>query len=302
MTDKKLPEIGFVGLGLMGSSIVSRLLDLNYPLTVLGRKNRETIDAAVSRGATEAKNSRELASAVEIIMICVDTSKSVESIMFGPDGIIAGVKSGTMVVDFGTSIPESTKNIGAQLKEAGAHYMDAPLGRTPAHAKEGLLNIMAAGEKSDFEKVKPVLQDVGENVFYIGALGAGHTLKLINNFFGMTLATAMSEAFAISDLAGISRETVYNVMSNGPLHSAMMDFVKANAVDGDPSKLAFSIANARKDLGYYATMADNLNVPSFIGPATKQALSLAVSNGYGSKDVPVMIDFFSEVFANASNR
>lgn len=302
MTDKQLPKIGFVGLGLMGSAIVSRLQDKNYPLTVLGRRNRTPVEAAVSRGATEAANAKALAGEVGIVFICVDTSKSVESIMFGEEGILAGVKPGTLVVDFGTSMPESTKAIGVKLEAVGAHYMDAPLGRTPAHALDGLLNIMAAGEKSAYEKVEPVLQDIGENVFHVGELGAGHTLKLINNFFGMTLATAMSEAFAMADLAGIARQDLYNIMSAGPLHSAMMDFVKANAVDGDPKKLAFSIANARKDLGYYVNMADAFNAPSLIGPATKQALSLAVSDGYGNKDVPVMVDFIADVFASGPNR
>ena len=295
-----LPKIGFAGLGLMGSAIVGRLQDLGYPLTVLGRRNRKPIDGAIARGAAEVCNARELAEASELVFICVDTSKSVESLMFGPDSIIAGIRPGTVVVDFGTSVPESTKNIGQLLREAGGSYMDAPLGRTPAHAKDGLLNIMAAGEKSDFDRIESVLRDIGENVFHVGELGAGHTLKLINNFFGMTLVTAMSEVFAMSDLAGISREDVYNIMSSGPLHSAMMDFVKANAIDGDSTKLEFSITNARKDLGYYAAMADNLNAPSFIAPATKQALSLAVSSGYGGRDVPVMVDYIAEVFSGKS--
>lgn len=300
MIDKKHTKIGFIGLGLMGAAIVNRLQDLNYHLTVLGRKRREAIDNAVSRGATEAKNACELAYKSDVIFICVDTSQSVESVMFGTDGIIAGIKPHTIVVDFGTSIPESTKKIGITLKKMNAHYMDAPLGRTPEHAKQGLLNIMAAGEKTDYENIKPILHDIGENIFHVGDLGAGHTLKLINNFFGMTLATAMSEAFAMADLAGLSREDVYNIMASGPLHSAMMDFIKANAVDGDSKKLAFSISNACKDLGYYAAMADNLNAPSFIAPATKQALLLAVTQGYGNKDVPVMVDFIADIFAGKS--
>ncbi|QGG79675.1 NAD-binding protein [Litorivicinus lipolyticus] len=299
MTAKTLPTIGFAGLGLMGSAIVEHLQDLGYSLTVLGRTNRAPIDAAVARGAVEAKNGRDLASNVDVVLICVDTSKSVEAVMFGADGILEGVKPGTMVVDFGTSIPESTKNIGAQLEARGAHFMDAALGRTPAHAKDGLLNLMVGGSAEDFARMSPVFNDVGENVFHVGALAAGHTLKLINNFFGMTLATAMSEAFAIADVAGISRENLYNIMSSGPLHSPMMDFVKANAVDGDAHTLGFSIANARKDLGYYAAMVSGLNVPSFIGGATNQALTLAVAQGYGDSDVPVMVDFFQSSFANA---
>lgn len=297
MTDNKQTKIGFIGLGLMGTGMVSRLQDQGYPLTVLGRTKRNAIDAAVERGASEVKSARELANASDVVMLCVDTSKSVESLMYGPDGIIAGSKSGTIVVDFGTSMPASTKKIGAELDKIGAHFLDAPLGRTPAHAYDGLLNIMAAGKKDDYDAVEPILKELGENVFHVGDLGAGHTLKLINNFFGMTLATAMSEAFALSDQAGIDRQDLYNIMSAGPLHSMMMDLVKANAVDGDPTKLAFSIANASKDLGYYTQMTEDLNSPSFIGGATTAALSKAVEQGYGDKAVSVMVDFIAETFA-----
>ena len=91
MTDNKKPSIGFVGLGLMGSAIVGRMQDLDYPMTVMGRTNRTGIDAAVARGATEAKNAKELAAASDVVMLCVDTSESVESIMLGDEGVIAGV-------------------------------------------------------------------------------------------------------------------------------------------------------------------------------------------------------------------
>ena len=302
MTERTLPKIGFIGLGLMGSAIVEHLLDLKYPMTVLGHRRREAIEAAIANGASEAANAAELAGASDIVIVCVDTSKTVESLMYGEQGVIAGVKPGTVVIDFGTSLPNSTQEIGAKLREAGAHYMDAPLGRTPAHARDGLLNIMAASEREDFDKVEAVLKDIGENVFHVGPLGAGHTLKLINNFFGMTLATAMSEAFAMADLAGIAREDLYSIMSAGPLHSAMMDFVKANAVDGDPTKLAFSISNARKDLGYYNAMSDALSVSSFIAPATENALSAAETRGYGGKDVPVMVDFFAQTFSASAKK
>ena len=93
--------------------------------------------------------------------------------------------------------------IGADLAAKGAGMIDAPLGRTPAHAKDGLLNIMASGDRATFDKVKPVLDEQGENVFYLGALGAGHTTKLINNFMGMTTVATMSQAFAVADLAGV---------------------------------------------------------------------------------------------------
>jgi len=296
MSNGDKPRIGFIGLGLMGAAMVSRLQDLGYTLTVIANRKREPIDQAVSRGATEVHSAREVAAASDVVLLCMDTSASVESRMFGPDGAIAGIAAGAVIIDHGTSLPGSTKRIGEALAEKGAHYLDAPLGRTPSHALEGKLNIMAAGDPEVYAQVEPLLKDLGENVFHVGPLGAGHTLKLINNFFAMTTACAMSEAFAMADLAGIPRDQLYQVMSAGPLRSGMMDWIKACAVDGVPDMLAFSIANARKDVGYYAAMADELGAPSFISPATKQTLGLAKNQGFGQRMVPEMVNYIAGVF------
>ena len=289
-------SIGFIGLGLMGYAMVQRLQALGYPLNVMANRSRTNVEAAVANGAVEHATPRAVAEASDIIMLCVDTSASVEANMLGEDGILAGLSEGNTVIDFGTSLPSSTRAMGEKAVALGAGYMDTPLGRTPAHAVDGLLNIMGAGDKAVFDRVKPVLDDLGENVFHLGPLGAGHTVKLINNFFGMTVATTMSEAFAMADLAGVERQTVYDVMSAGPLHSGMMDFVKGYAVDGDPDQLAFAIKNGRKDVGYYATMADDNGVVSLMSGATKQALGLAVAEGKGDEMVSQMVDFFAELF------
>ena len=298
MSDK--PSIGFIGLGLMGSAMAQRLLDLGYPLTVIANRNRRGVEAAVERGAAEVQTARELAEASEVVMLCMDTSASVEARMGGEDGVIAGLREGALVIDFGTSLPDSTLRMGEAVEAAGGTYMDAPLGRTPSHGREGLLNVMAAGSEAAFGRAEPILRDLGENVFHVGPLGAGHTLKLINNFFAMTTACAMSEAFAMADRAGLDRETLYQVMSAGPLRSGMMDFVKAQAVDGVPDQLAFSVVNARKDVGYYGRMADELGAPSVMSPAAKQALSLAASQGWGDKMVPEMVDWFAALYAERS--
>lgn len=195
------PEIGFIGLGLMGAAMVNRLLDQGYALTITANRSRPNIDAAVARGAAEVGTAREVAETSDIVMLCMDTSASVEARMRGADGVIAGLRKDAVVIDFGTSLPGSTRNLGAEVAVAGGHYLDAPLGRTPSHAKDGLLNIMAAGDKVVFDRVETVLKDLGENVFHLGALGSGHTIKLLNNFFGMTVANAMAEAFAMADVA-----------------------------------------------------------------------------------------------------
>ena len=294
------PSIGFIGLGLMGAAMAERLQAQGYnDFTVIAHRKREAVDAAIARGATEASTPGQLAAASDIIMLCVDTSDAVEANMNGPDGIIDNIRPGTLVIDFGTSLPGSTKTLETALKAKRAAMMDAPLGRTPLHALDGQLNIMAGGSAEDFARAKPVLDDLGENVFHVGPIGAGHTLKLINNFFAMTVACTMSEAFAMADEAGLTRETLYEVMSSGPLHSGMMDFIKANAIDKQPDKLAFTITNARKDVGYYMTMAENLGLSSLMSPGTISALKLAIENGWGDKMIAEMVDFNAERFSDS---
>lgn len=289
-----MAKIGFIGLGLMGAAMVGRLQDKGHELTVLGNRSRPRIDAAVARGATEAANAKAVAEAADIIMLCMDTSQSVEGRMEGAEGVIAGLSAGKVVIDFGTSLPGSTRRLGDLVAATGATYLDAPLGRTPAHAEDGLLNIMGAGDEAAFAKVKPVLEDLGENVFHLGAPGSGHTIKLINNFFGMTVANAMAEAMAMADVAGVPRKQLYDVMSAGPLHSGMMDFVAAYGLEGDATKLAFSIRNAAKDVGYYAQMTEEAGFDSKMSAGPLAALKGATDDGRGDAMVSEIIDYYAK--------
>jgi len=218
------PVIGFIGLGLMGGNMAENLQNKGYELIVMDL-SKDAVAACVARGAKTASTAKELAEASDIVMFCLTTSAVVEKIVYAEDGILAGIKEGAVLVDFGTSIPSSTKKIGADLAAKGAGMIDAPLGRTPAHAKDGLLNIMAAGDIDTFNKVKPVLEDQGENVFHLGELGAGHTTKLINNFMGMTTVCAILELLFIFSLCARYRlqklskriKCVFIILSNAPL-------------------------------------------------------------------------------------
>ena len=291
-------RIGFVGLGLMGSAMVGRLQDCNYQLTVLGNKDRTGLDQALTRGALEAASGLDLAKQSDVIMLCMGTSDQVEERILGEQGIISGLSSGKIIIDFGTSLPSSTKEISSKIADTGAVILDAPLGRTPHHAKDGLLNIMASGDKDAFDAVRTILENLGENVFYLGDLGTGHTIKLMNNFFGMTIANAMAEVFAVADAAGVSRETVYNVISAGPLHSSMMDFISAFGLEGDKSKLEFAIKNAFKDVSYYRLMTQNLGINSIMSESASKALSQANDDGYANAMVCEMIDFFKKHYSS----
>ena len=285
------PVIGFIGLGLMGGNMVECLQDNGFKLVVMDL-NKDAVASVLARGnATEAKSPAELAAACDIVMLCLTTSAIVEKLVYAEDGILAGIKPGSVLIDFGTSIPASTRKIGATLAKKGAGMIDAPLGRTPAHAKDGLLNIMAAGDKETFDKVKPVLDVLGENIFYLGALGAGHTTKLINNFMGMTTVCTMSQAFAVADRAGVDRQQLFDIMSTGPSSSPFMQFCKNYAVDG-VSDLGFSIANANKDLGYFLEMVEDLGTRAEIAEGTSHNLQAAFDAGMGDGNVPEIFDYF----------
>jgi len=269
------------------------LLNNGFKLNVMGR-NKDAVAAATTLGAIEVHTPKELAEVSDIIMLCVTTSDVVESLIYGDDGILAGAKKGAVVIDYGTSIPESTRKIGADLAAKGVGMLDAPLGRTPAHAKDGLLNIMAAGDKETFEKMKPVLDVQGENVFYFGALGAGHVAKLINNFMGMTTVCAMSQAFAVAERAGLETQQLFDVMSAGPSNSPFMQFCKKYAVD-DVSDLGFSIANANKDIAYFVQMVDDMGTRAQIAEGTAANLQAALDSGMGDGNVPEIFDYFKKL-------
>lgn len=284
------PTIGFIGLGQMGSQMVECLQNNGYDLVVMARKKSAT-DPVISRGGRAVETPKELAEASDVIMLCVTTSEVVESLVYGDDGILAGIKQGSVLIDYGTSIPSSTQKIGVDLSKKGAGMIDAPLGRTPAHARDGLLNIMAAGERNTFDKVKTILEVQGENVFYLGDLGAGHVTKLINNFMGMTTVCAMSQAFAIAQRASVDCAQLYDIMSSGPSNSPFMAFCKKYAVDG-VSDLGFSIENAHKDVNYFLDLTKNLGARSEIAEGTANNLSAAVAAGLGEKNVPEIFDMF----------
>ncbi len=288
------PVIGFIGLGLMGGNMVECLQKNGFELNVMDL-NKDAVATVLGRGnAAESASAKELAEASDVVMLALTTSAVVEKVVYAEDGILAGIREGAVLIDFGTSIPASTRKIGSDLAGKGAGMIDAPLGRTPAHAKDGLLNIMAAGDQKTFDKVKPVLDVLGENVFYLGALGAGHTTKLINNFMGMTTVCAMSQAFAVADRAGVDRQQLFDIMSTGPSNSPFMQFCKNYAVDG-VSDLGFSIANANKDLGYFVKMAEDLDTRSLIAEGTSANLQAAFDAGMGAGNVPEIFDYFRKL-------
>ncbi len=285
-------RVGFIGVGLMGHGMAKNVLLKGYPLSVMAHRNREPVDDLVGRGASEISSPAEMARACDVVFLCLSTSAVVEQVVTGADGLIEGVREGMVLVDTGTSDPSSTERLAALLGEKGVAMLDAPLGRTPIQAEEGLLNMMVGGDAAVFARIRPIFETMAENIFHVGPLGSGHKLKLINNVVAMTLAAIVSEAASTAARVGVDLEKMRDVMSAGPLNSGMFNFVMKMAIEGDPSSLQFTLSNARKDVGYFTAMAEANGIPTYIAPATKQALSLAVADGRGSDLVPQLYEYF----------
>ena len=179
-TDK--PRIGFVGLGLMGHGIAKNLVAKGFPLTLRLHKNRGPAADILAAGAKEVKTYAELASASDIVILCVTGSPQIEEIVYGEDGILGAACDGLVVVDTSTAEPSSTAKIREDLSRKGTKYVDAPLARTPKEAEEGRLNTMVGADDETFARLKPVFSAYCENVIHAGAPGHGHMIKLVNNF------------------------------------------------------------------------------------------------------------------------
>ena len=152
---------------------------------------------------------------------------------------------------------------------------------------------MVGGSDEAFALAKPILDVVGENVFHLGPLGAGNTVKLLNNYIGMTFVATVAEAYAAADAAGLDRKTVYDVVGSGPIHSTMLDMISAYMVNGEKI-MEFSIGNASKDLSYFRQMASDLGIKNTMSGPSSALFAAATDSGVGNNLVPELIDYVTK--------
>jgi len=285
-------KIGFIGAsGLMGHGMAKHLLGKGHALALTVHRNRERVADLLAAGATEAGSPAALAAASEIVFLCVTGSPQVEAAVLGEQGLLAGAKGGggLIVVDCSTSEPDSTARLRERCTAAGVTFVDAPLARTPAEAELGKLNVMVGAEPAVFVKLEPVLRAFAENVFHVGGPGAGHTIKLLNNFIAQAVCTATAEAFAVGARAGVDLKQLVALVSVGAVNSGLFQMM-SKTLDGDLGALRFELDNARKDIRYYTHLAEALAVPTVMGEAVHQSLALASALGHGRKFVPSLVE------------
>jgi 3-hydroxyisobutyrate dehydrogenase-like beta-hydroxyacid dehydrogenase len=285
-----MSKIGFIGAsGLMGHGMAKNLRAHGHDLALTVHRNRERVADLLAAGATEAATPAALAASCEVVFLCVTGSPQVEAAVLGEQGLLSGAKPGLLIVDCSTSEPESTTRLRERCAAAGVVFVDAPLARTPIEAEAGKLNVMVGADDAVFARLQPVLHCFAENVFHVGGPGAGHIIKLLNNFIAQAICTATAEAFAVGQRAGIDPKKLVELVSAGAVNSGLFQAM-AKTLHGDMAGLKFELDNARKDVRYYTHLAEGLSIPSVVGEAVHQSLAIASALGHGKKYVPSLVE------------
>jgi 3-hydroxyisobutyrate dehydrogenase-like beta-hydroxyacid dehydrogenase len=285
-----MSQIGFIGAsGLMGHGMAKNLLAKGHALSITVHRNRERVAELLAAGATEAATPAALATACEIVFLCVTGSPQVEASVSGPQGLLAGAKPGLLIVDCSTSEPDSSARLREACAAAGVVFVDAPLARSPVEAEAGRLNVMVGAEPAVFAQLEPVIRCFAENIFHVGGPGAGHVIKLLNNFIAQAICNATAEAFAVGQRAGVDLRQLVSLVGAGPVNSGLFQAM-AKTLDGDLAGLKFELDLARKDVRYYTHLAESLAIPSVMGEAVHQSLSIASALGHGRKYVPSLVE------------
>ena len=221
-----MAAIGFIGAsGLMGHGIAKNLIAKGHVLSLTVHRNREGVADLLAAGAKQCGSAAELAATSEMVFLCVTGSPQVEASLTGTSGLLAGAKRGLVIVDCSTSEPDSTARLRETCAQAGVVLVDAPLARTPIEAEAGKLNCMVGADDATFAKLDPVLRAFAENVFHVGGPGAGHIIKLLNNFIAQAICTATAEAFAVGQRAEVAGESLRHHLEDARVDGAHRDDV-----------------------------------------------------------------------------
>ena len=288
-------RVGFIGVGLMGHGMAKNIVEKGYPLRIMGHRNRKPVEDLVKRGAKEVKTPAAMAKACDVIFLCVTSSAEVEDLVRRKNGLKAGAHKGLIVVDCSTSEPASTLALAAELKPLGVRLIDAPLGRSPREAEQGLLNAFVGADKKTLKEVTPVMQTWAENIIHVGPVGNGHKIKLINNFVSLGYAAIFAEAYTAAKKSGIDLKDFYDVISAGGLNSGFFQNVSKWVIGGDPKAHEFTIRNCRKDITYYTRLADATPVTGVVANAVKQTYEIAMAMDRGDKHMPMLCDAVAEL-------
>lgn len=288
-------RVGIIGLGNMGGRMAKRLLDQGVEVGVFD-VNKEAMQTYGRFGAEEVDNPAELARKYPYVITILPNVFIVKEILVGEEGLMKGFNSNSLLIEMTTSIPSETKDINTMLRDAGLRMIDAPVSGGVKKAEEGTLSIMVGGSAADFEEVKPLLSKIGENITHVGEVGAGHTIKALNNMISAATLAVTGEAMALGVKLGLDPTKMLSVINTSTGKSFSSDFKFSTQVLTRNFEVGFTLDLMVKDLKIAMTMAEEEKVPMFISSASFQLWKQAWSDGKGSQDHTTIIKHIEEMF------
>jgi len=287
-------KIGVVGTGRMGNLFSQNLIKAGLQVVVMD-VNKAAYENLIGLGAEAARSPAKVAEKAELIITSLPKNEIVQEVITGKEGILEGARPGKILVDMSTTFPLTTRRIGKEASEKGVSFLDAPVSGGPKGAREGTLAIMVGGDRKVFEKARPILEKIGSRVFYVGELGAGQSLKLVNNLIYNLNRLAMAEGLALGTKAGIDPKTMVDVIGASTGNSFALQYLAQDILRGNFEGRESSLKLACKTLRLISEFADELNAPLFLTNLAKQIYDMAKARGFEEESPSSVIKLYEEI-------
>ncbi|WP_433968628.1 NAD(P)-dependent oxidoreductase [Tunturiibacter gelidiferens] len=288
-----MANLGFIGLGVMGSEMVDRLLAKGHSVTGYNR-TRSKAERLIAKGMKFAESPREVAKAADVVLSMVTNGSALKGIAEGPNGFLAGLSAGKILVDISTVGPDLSREIAERVRALGADMLDAPVSGSVITLQQGNLSVMVGGRAETFEKVKPILLDIGPKVTHVGGNGLALSMKIASNLSLAVQMLAFSEGVLLAEKSGIKREVAVDVLTHSAIASPMVKY-RGPFVLQQPEEAWFDVNMMQKDMLLALDLGRQLNVPLPTTAVTNEFLTAARAMNWAKLDFAVIFDVLAKM-------
>jgi 3-hydroxyisobutyrate dehydrogenase-like beta-hydroxyacid dehydrogenase len=279
-------DIALIGIGRMGTGMGLSLLRHGAHLYVKGNSNRAGLDRLINHGAKESPSLPELAQKAKSVILSLPSSREVEAVCLGANGLLKHLSPDSLILDCTTSCPPSTLQLAAEAQKHGVHFVDAPVTRSPEQAEQGKLNAIVGADSKTFPRAAGVLASFCEGILHAGAVGEGHKMKLVYNSMTMGLAAVAAETCQLAAGLGVDLDALRCIVSRGSTNSGIFQKFAAFLLEENPEVLGISITNAAKDIFCALGLAGESELSAPVLTAAAQKLRTAIKEGRGELTLP----------------
>lgn len=288
-----MANLGFIGLGVMGGHMVDRLLDHGHTITGYNR-TRAKAQWLIDKGMKFADSPRAVSEAADVTLSMVTNSEALEQIAEGPDGILAGIGAGKVLIDMSTVSPAMSRGLAEKVRAKGADMIDAPVSGSVITLQQGKLSVMVGGRKDTFERMRPILQDIGPKVTHVGENGLALVMKIATNLSLAVQMLAFSEGVLLAEKSGIPREIAVDVLTHSAIASPMVQY-RGPFVLKMPDEAWFNVNMMQKDMLLALELGRKVNVPLPSTAAANQMLTAARAMELQEQDFAVVFEVLARM-------